>query len=324
MEHNFVRFLHSRFGAMSMMAIAIIAVVVSYCFGNIEDLPGDTGLWLPSANDWMTPGIASMFVNVLLNVLVAGMLVLLNKWFNVLRTMSDLGAGVFLIMQMSEPSLMGQFYGGTLMCFIVLFSTIVLYCTYNQPYPRQPIFLIFLLLTVGTMTQYAYIAYIPIFLLGCAQMRIFGWKTLMAAIIGVITPIWIMVGFGFVSFSSLEVPHYVNIFSALDSHDALHIISVAAITGVLAIVMSILNLLKVFNYNSKMRAYNGFLLVLSVVTTLMVVIDYTNLSIYIPLLNCCTAFQVGHFFALNRSKRSYIAILSVILIYVALYCWSLT
>ena len=32
----------------------------------------------------------------------------------------------------------------------------------------------------------------------------------------------------------------------------------------------------------------------------------------------------GHFFALNRSKRSYIAILSVILIYVALYCWSLT
>ena len=96
-----------------MMVIAIVATIVSYYTGNIVDIPGDTGTWLPSADDWLPAGGTSLVINLVLNVLIAAMLILLNKRFNILRSPSDLFAGLFLILQMSLPSFMGQFYGGT-------------------------------------------------------------------------------------------------------------------------------------------------------------------------------------------------------------------
>jgi lipopolysaccharide export LptBFGC system permease protein LptF len=45
--------------------------------------------------------------------------------------------------------------------------------------------------------------------------------------------------------------------------------------------------------------------------------------IYLPMLNVCAAIQVGHFFVINRRKRSYIGVLCVIALYVALYLWNL-
>lgn len=321
-EHDILRFLHSRFGTMLMMAIAIIAIVVSYYIGNIADVPGDTGTWLPTADDWVPVGKLSLVINLFLNILIAVTLILLNKRFNILRSASDLYAGLFLILQMSLPSLMGQFYGGTLLCFVVLFSTFKLYFAFNRPFPLQPIFLIFFLLMFGAMSQYAYLFYIPVFIIGCAQMRIFNIKTLLAAGIGIVTPIWILWGFDLISLREVEVPHFVNIFSAIDSHEMLQVLVTVGITILLIFAFGVLNLIRVFNYNSKTRAYNGFISILSFVTVILVIADYTNLTTYIPLLNCCAAFQIGHYFVINNYQRSYIAIFGIIAVYIALYWWS--
>lgn len=321
-EHDILRFLHSRFGTMLMMAIAIVATIVSYYTGNIVDIPGDTGTWLPSADDWLPAGGTSLVINLVLNVLIAAMLILLNKRFNILRSSSDLFAGLFLILQMSLPSFMGQFYGGTLLCFAVLFLTYKLYMAFNRPYPLQPIFLIFFLLTVGAMSQYAYLFYIPVFMIGCAQMRIFSFKTLLAVGIGIIAPVWILWGFDLISLRDIKLPHFVNVFSAIDSKEMLQLLVTVGVTVMATFVFGILNLVRVFNYNSKTRAYNGFISIMSFVTIILVLADYTNSATYIPLLNCCAAFQMGHYFAINNYQRSYIAILGIIAVYIALYWWS--
>ncbi len=305
-----------------MMAIAIVATIVSYYTGNVVDIPGDTGTWLPSADDWLPAGGTSLVINLVLNVLIAAMLILLNKRFNILRSSSDLFAGLFLILQMSLPSFMGQFYGGTLLCFAVLFVTYKLYMAFNRPYPLQPIFLIFFLLTVGAMSQYAYLFYIPVFMIGCAQMRIFSFKTLLAVGIGIIAPVWILWGFDLISLRDIKLPHFVNVFSAIDSKEMLQLLVTVGVTVMATFVFGILNLLRVFNYNSKTRAYNGFISIMSFVTIILVLADYTNSATYIPLLNCCAAFQMGHYFAINNYQRSYIAILGIIAVYIALYWWS--
>ena len=43
---------------------------------------------------------------------------------------------------------------------------------------------------------------------------------------------------------------------------------------------------------------------------------------YVPLLNCLVAYQIGHFFTYRRNNRSYVAILAVAAVYVALYIWA--
>ncbi len=57
-------------------------------------------------------------------------------------------------------------------------------------------------------------------------------------------------------------------------------------------------------------------------TTVFALVNFNNFTFYLPLLDMLAAYQVGHFFTYRRHRRSYIAILLIIAIYAALYCWA--
>ena len=81
-----------------------------------------------------------------------------------------------------------------------------------------------------------------------------------------------------------------------------------------------MNAIKMMSYNSRIRAANGFLTVLMLATILFIFIDYNNIYVYISLLNILVAYQIGHYFATHiQSNRSYIGILSIMLIYLAFF-----
>ena len=322
-EAGIVRFLHSRFGTVTMMAVAVVTVLMSFLRSDIMPITGSNGLGLPSANEWLGHGAFSLAVNVLINVAIALLMLFLNRSYNISRSVSALFAGMFFVLQMPFPSLFGQFYGGTLLCLIVVFSTATLFSSFNRSYPLQPVFLIFFLLAAGAFTQYAYLFYLPVFLLGCAQMRIFNVKTVLAAGMGAVTPLWILWGFGIIGPDDFSLPGFRSILSAIGGVEAMQMFVSVGVTLLLCLIFGSLNLIRVFNYNAQTRSYNGFLSLLSIATALFVFFDYSNLIIYIPMLNCCTAFQIGHFFSASTGKRSYIAILGIIMLYVTLYLWTL-
>lgn len=320
-ERNIVAFLHSRFGTILMTVIAVVATVASFSSGNIDHIPGDSGMWILSASKWILNPIISMLVSLLTNIAIAFLLIIINKRYNVLRSTSCLFAGLYLIMLISQPTIIAQLHNGTMMCLVMTLATAILFSTFNRPYPRQPIFLIFLLLSVGSMTQYAYAFYIPLFLLGCAQMRIFGFKTFIAALLGCISPVWIMWGFGLISFSDMPIPHFSNLFEGISNQETLQLVVTTAFSLLLMLTMGVLNLMKVYNLNSHMRAFNGFISILTFATTILAIADFRNIATYLPLINCYTAFQTAHFFIANPFRRSYIAILSIIAIYISFYWW---
>lgn len=322
-ETDIVRFLHSRFGTAAMMAIAVVAAVISYHEGGVIPIEGSNGIGLPSANEWLPPGVLSLVINLALNIGVALLMVLANRSFNITRSVSALFAGMFLILQMPFPSFLGQFYGGTLLSLIVILSANILFSSFNRTYPLQPVFLIFFMLAAGAFTQYAYVFYLPVFIVGCAQMRIFGFRTVLAAGIGMITPLWILAGFGIISPEDFTVPQFRSVLAALENTELLQMSVSLGFTMLLCMVFVILNVIRTFNYNAQTRSYNGFISLLSIATVLFILFDYRNLAIYVPMLNCCAAFQMGHFFATYNSRRSYIAILCIIMAYVALYLWTL-
>ena len=84
-----------------------------------------------------------------------------------------------------------------------------------------------------------------------------------------------------------------------------------------------LTFFKVLTYNARRRSFNGVLSVLSVFTVLAMMVDYTNIITYIPALNVCAAFWVSHFFAIHNTEKSYMAILSLYVIYIALFVWKI-
>ena len=68
---------------------------------------------------------------------------------------------------------------------------------------------------------------------------------------------------------------------------------------------------------------NGFLTMALIATATYTVFDFGSFRFYLPLLNCLTAYQAAHFFTYRRSRRSYIPILIIVLVYCGFYAWSL-
>jgi hypothetical protein len=51
------------------------------------------------------------------------------------------------------------------------------------------------------------------------------------------------------------------------------------------------------------------------------IIDFTNIVSYVPLLNYCAAVQVTHLITAKQYERSYLAIFGVIVLYIGLFIW---
>ncbi|MDE6134807.1 MAG: hypothetical protein K2F79_04460, partial [Muribaculaceae bacterium] len=205
-----------------------------------------------------------------------------------------------------------------LMIAVGLSLLLILGC-YRDPRAPSRVFVIFLMLSTLTATQYCYIFYAPVFLIACAQMRIFNGRTLTAALLGLVAPWWIMLGFGIISPDSIHLPHLTSIFSEADNEDAVMLLATAAVTALLFLTSLTLNLMKAIAYNAMARAINGVITVTALATIAAMAADYRNIIVYIPVLDFCAALQTAHYFSAHRADRSFIAIILILVIYVALF-----
>lgn len=319
-ESDITRFLHSRVALVFFAIIAFITTNIAFSNGNITPILDNKSLGLTPINQWVEPGRSSMIVNMLLNFGIAALMIYLNKAFNILRSPTIIFAGLFLILQIPISIITGQLYGGTVICAIILICACYLFSTYNSPNPWA-IFTIFSILSFGTFFQYAFMFFAPIMLVGCVQMRILDLRIALAAILGIATPPWILFGFGIISPEEFSFPKFSGIYEQLSSAEIIHILVSIAISVITCIGAWIVNLVKIISYNAQTRAYNGFFAMLSLLSVFLMLIDFTNFIIYVPLLNCCTALQLGHLFTIYESRRSYIGIIAVFAVYLGLYLW---
>lgn len=318
------QYIHSRGFAALLTAIAVTGAVVAYSCGNTIPISGDKGLALPSANHWISSRFLSLAISLGLSLTVAMMTVYINRVYNVLRSMTMLFAGIFFIMQAATPSLMNQLYGGIIACTVLIVCALILFSLYGRPDSTRRVFLMFFLASLTSLCQYTLLFYIPMLLIGCIQMRVLNLRSFLAAMTGCVTPLWIFIGFGIITPADLRCPDFISYFAMMTNREIAPIAATTAVTMIIGTFFTLLNLMKILTYNSRTRAYNGFFSLLLFATILLIIFDFVDLAVYIPLLNCCAAFQVGHFFTLRRGRRSYIGIFAIILIYIALYLWNVT
>lgn len=322
-EQDITRFLHSRAGALVMMIAAIILGCVAYAEGDVAQIGDPLSIGILTPRQWFTTPVASMVVSLICSVAMGVMMLYISRVFNVLRSMTTLGVGLFFIMQTSLPSVMDRFYGGDVAGVLLMLCVILLFGTYSDPYSPRSIYLIFFLLTLAAFTDLSFVLFLPVFMLGTIQMRIFSLRTFLAAGMGVLTPPWILFGLGIISPGELHLPSIVMAWDMFNNPDVVQALVVTGFTLLTGIGFIAPNLLKILSYNSKIRAYNGFLTLLLIATGVFILINFNNFPFYIPILNCLTAYQIAHFFTYRRSLRSYIPILLLCAVYLAFYAWAI-
>ena len=147
--------------------------------GAVSFSPDNKGTVLSSPGLWIGPAMTSMWVNQAIIAGIMALMIFINKAYNIPRTITLIYATFFAILQTATS--------------------------------RRRVFLVFFMLSSAVSVQYAFIIYIPVFLIACAQMRIFTLRTVLASLLGLITPWWILIGGGIVAPSDFHLPELTGI-----------------------------------------------------------------------------------------------------------------
>ena len=313
------------------MILAVLSVIMTRHAAGADSIPADEvnhGIFFPSPQLWggFLQGGAVIWINILLLLLTAGGMIYVNRRFNVLRTLSVYFGGLFLIMAAATPVATVCFSGALLLPPAILTSMSLLLLSFNRPQETRHVLMAFFVLGTGALCEYGFLFYVPVFMIGLVQMRIFNLRTLLAAFLGVLAPLWIAWGTGLVSLGQLSEIDFS--FPRVESISRLPggypFVAALAFTVFLGIALGLTNFIKIYAYNARARAINGLLSIVSVSTGVLAVVNYTNSLFYILLLDCCVAFQMGHFFRLYLHRRAYLLALALMVVYGALFFWSMS
>lgn len=313
--------------ALLLAVVAAAAAWASWITGSdVMTFMARRGFALASPSAWLFgKPLASFAANAATLLATAAAMMWINSRYNILRSFSVTFIGLFLLMTAATPTVAVRFTGGSLMALTAMAAMLLMYSVYNNPRRgTRRIFLVFTLLTAGALTQYGFLVYVPVFLMGIGQMRAVKFRTLTAAVLGIVTPLWLWWAFWPDGFPTLHVPELDNPFATLTRADRIRFFATIGTTLFTGLILGAVNLMKIYSYNAKARALNGLLTVIGVITGLAALADWSNMPFYVPLLNVCVAFQAGHFFHISmKHRRGYLTILILCVIYTALWVWSM-
>lgn len=266
-------------------------------------------------------GMAALLSSLAL-LMSGGIMALNDRTFNILRSPSRMDVGLFTFAACATSGALGFSMTGCILCVTVLLCLMIMYTTYCRVNATRRVFLVFCFLSAGSMLQYSFAAFIPVMLLGCRQMRCLTFRSVLAAIIGIVTPYWILWGFGVIAVDDLLLPQIVwpspSVFAAFTVPQLISVF-IAVLTALLAMVY---NLVQMLGRNARTRAFNGILASLTFWTVLMTVFDFGHALSFMPLLCAFAAMQLTLFFVTNQNKRSYIAVLLFVVVLVVVCIWN--
>lgn len=258
----------------------------------------------------------------LLTLVTAVMMVYVNRQFNLLHTLSVYFSSLFMVMAAGCAWFISDYDLQLLLPIIILGGMTMLYRCYDTEGFTQPIFMLFFLISGAGYLNSAFLLYLPVFAIGMRQVKCSkGLKIWLAAIIGILTPWWLLWAFLGVN----PLTQLMAYFQA--TAQAWNVVILPeykllvpwVFTMVLVLLLWLVNVIKILAYNTHDRAVNGVLSLMTVATWIYCVVDFINLTFYIPLLCCLTAFQMGHFFRLFLNKRAYILATVVLGCYTGFY-----
>lgn len=301
--------------------IMLVGARITFQDCDISYMDTNRGILFPSADLWITDPWLKMVCNTGLTILVGLSWMLLIQIFNPFRALTTLQTSFFLIMMTATPDLLDQFYSGTVLVTAIVICLALLWSSFADTGKMRHIFLIFTILSTLSMTQYCFAVYIPVFIIGCIQMKILNIKAVIACLLGLTTPWWIVFGSGIATFDDLHFPEMTSYFATFDVDDTVHIILVTVITSIVFIAGWFSTVMKVLTLNSNLRAFNGSIAIVGLVTVVALMADYTNIEAYLPTLYLATSYQLAHLFGNPQSPRSFIPAISIMTIFLGFYVW---
>lgn len=257
-------------------------------------------------------------VNAIIIALTAYLLSRLNTIFPLMKEHSYIAMMFFLLLEMLTPAVVTLFSPGNVAALLVYICMFILYSCYQRGDTPQQSFLITLLITTTSLIYARILYFLPLFLLGLYQMKALSLRSFIAIVIGLITPFWTAWGMGWIESNQF----YPNILLIKPEWNNLGInLLPAGVSIILGLFTGLNNLMNAHTEKIQTRAMNGFVNILSVYTSLLILIDTTHYLSYLPILNMGVSLQVAYYFTSHSGKTNNILYYSITTILIALHAW---
>lgn len=273
----------------------------------------------PLVRDWHWLIPWGPYIAVVLNVLVALGLLYVTQHYNLVRGLTALPPGLYLLLQGALPGLLLDPWAA-LLPVVVMGGAMALFARYDNPGTNRLFALLFVGLSAALMLSWAVAWYIPLFILGLGQMRDLNPKSLLAALIGLAVPFWL----GWVAwptlFEHLQWPDW----QPLPPYMVVVVLVIYAVITLTAMLAAYgIGLQRILSYRASIRSMHGFMALVAIVTVVAMCVDYTHLAVYLPVLNLCAAFQISHTLADERLPMTWPVVPLLIVIYTLIYLWQI-
>ena len=227
---------------------------------------GGGGVWLPGFSEnpaaltALLPGFARelpALCNLLIVAAIAFTMATINKVYNLLRTVSTLFVGLFALALAATPQLFVCLNSGVVLALAAVLCVLLLYSVYQEPQRTRRVFLVFCIIAFGGIWEWGFVPFLLVFLIGVSQVRCLNARTFVAAVIGIVTPVWILWGFGAFNLLELRLPSVSDFRAVLTAPQQPHLLAVAALGLLSGFIFGVANLAKVISFNARTRAYWG-------------------------------------------------------------------
>lgn len=308
-DEQITGFLHGR-PLMILSAIAFAACGVGWGMsGQLPKPEQSVGVFF-SLNAAMASPLLSAVLNVVCVIACGAILIVLNKLFNFIRAYTFVFVSMFFLLEMSTPATAAQLSVGSALCLATVVGMLPMFASYESNRSQGRIFLTMVILSSATLWQWAAVVLIPAFFVGFIQMRAMHWRAFLAAVLGLATPVWIVLGLGLAN--PVTDYHSFDIGAAWQSIRSGQIQLLVGWTAALTLVsigLSVINLFTIMNFRLQFRVYNAFFMVVNLLVVIAMILDRKDISAFLPLLNMCIAVQTAHWLTLNSHPKRYLLVL---------------
>ena len=268
---------------MTLCALALVAVtLVALSMGVQPQASESTGFFFTLRGSLIEAGPMSAAVNVLGLLATGGIMLALNKVFSYVRAVTHLFVSLFFLLQVANPSGLVAFNAGTLLSLATALAIMPLFASYQDRHSQRSMF------------HYGFLVLIPAFLLGFLNMGVLNLKGLLAMLFGLVTPFWIALGLGIAQPASFTLPHIDGIWTQAGTLHTNLLLLLSVLTALAGILLAVMNLMTIMNYRRQTRVYNAFFVFMLAVVVIALCIDYSDVAVYLPLLNLMVAIQLAH------------------------------
>ena len=284
-----------KWGVVVSIALALAMCILSYIYKPVDLYRIEDGICLNSPDSWNLPPFLSWLLNTLLTGVLCISLYFINKSYNFIRTTEPVLVAVFVIMAASSPWFTERLNTSTLLCFANLSALAIIFNAYESKNATQSLFFLGAISSFGSMFQYAFIWMCVLYLVWAILMKVMRFKEFLAFILGLATPYWISLGFGFISINDFHWPVLVPLFNSIkDYSDVWILLGGIGLATILGLATFMINSMKLYAGNSRVNAMNLCVTLLGLWILICMLVDYENIPAYVITLYMCVAIQIAN------------------------------